>query len=292
MVTKSSSLSKAISTPKNSPYGIRSRCTGGKVSYSSRYTGVIPLKNHKWGARISLNYRPYWLGTYQLEEDAALAYDRAALKLQRSESPINFPPHVYRNEEKSFQSWYSNEEILRMIKDKTYSFKFTNFLRRQTLVNARGIPYQVLFHRKLTQTDVTGNEGFNIPKEHALRYFPLLGNNSDGVQAGKGSIDLTFCDKVHRSWTFQYSYGSSTRTFLFTRGWRQFVAMNELKPGDIVIFYGCAYVEAGQRRNSYMIDIYRHGAENYIADKIGAPVEASKGAEKKHEVKLFGVVIG
>ncbi|XVE65151.1 hypothetical protein DITRI_Ditri07aG0158200 [Diplodiscus trichospermus] len=273
---------------------------GSKMS-SSRFKGVIPLENHKWGARISFKYRAHWLGTYQTEEEAAIAYDRAALKLQKSDIPLNFPCKVYTAQEKLFQSWYTNQEILNMIKDKTYSYNFTGFLaRRQSLarrrnisgglVNAKGISCQLLFHKKLTQTDVTRIKGFHIPKQYALQYLPPLGNSSDGTQMGRGSIDLTFYDRYNRSWNFLYSYRVSTRTFLFTRGWRHFVTVNKLNPGDTVIFYGCQYVDqAGQRRKFYVIDIHRNVAENYT---IVACDDGSRGAVKNNGVKLFGVQIG
>ncbi|XVF10895.1 hypothetical protein REPUB_Repub07fG0222700 [Reevesia pubescens] len=285
---------------------IRSRCSGRGMS-SSRFRGVLPLKNRKWGARICIKHKAHWLGTYQLEEEAAIAYDRAALKLQRNYSPLNFPWKIYTAHEKLFQSGYSNEEILTMIKDKTYSSNFTSFLARQSfarrgisgaLMNAKGISYRLLFHKELTQTDVTHIKGFHIPKDYALQHLPSLGNNSDGDQTRTGSIDLTFYDKYWRSWTFRYSYWSSTKTFLFARGWRYFVTMNKLNLGDTVIFYGCDYVDqAGQRIKFYMLDIHRNVAENYIVGRvadqgIGAYVDGNRGVEKINGVQLFGVKIG
>ncbi|XP_022738383.1 AP2/ERF and B3 domain-containing transcription factor At1g51120-like [Durio zibethinus] len=283
---------------------IRSRCSSDRKS--ARFRGVHPLNNRKWGARISIKYKAYWLGTYQMEEEAAIAYDRAALKLQRNESPLNFPWKIYTTQEKLFQSWYSIQEILTMIRDKTYSSTFTSFLARQSLasrsiaggqINAKGTSYQLLFHKKLTQTDVIHIKGFHIPRDYALQYLPSLGNSSDGGQMGSGSIDLTFYDKYCRSWSFRYSYCSSTKTFLFTRGWRSFVAMNNLNPGDTIMFYGCEHVEAGQKRKSYMLDVHRNVAESYIVGRyaeegIGAYVDGIRGVEKNNGVKLFGVKIG
>ncbi|KAK6262838.1 hypothetical protein QUC31_008654 [Theobroma cacao] len=309
----SSNSNKIIPCRKNSQYRMRSSCSSGRMS-SSRFRGVLALNNSKWGARISLKYRAYWLGTYQVEEEAAIAYDRAALKLHRSDSPLNFPWKIYTAQEKLFQSSYSNEEIMSMIKDKTYTSNLTSFLARESLVrrsmsgcliNAKGISHQLLFHKKLTQTDVAQIKGFHIPKEYALQYLPPLGNSSDGGQMRNDSVDLTFYDKFYRPWTFRYSYWCSTKTFLFTKGWRHFVAMNNLNIADTIMVYGCAFVEEGQSRNFYMIDIHRNDAANYIVGRDaeqgigtqpnivdnGAHVDGISGVERKNGVKLFGIQI-
>ncbi|KAG4171509.1 hypothetical protein ERO13_A12G214100v2 [Gossypium hirsutum] len=257
------------SNNKTTPYQkISGRCSGidtGSRRLSTRFKGVLPLESHKWGARISFNYRAYWLGTYYTEEEAAIAYDRAALKLLKTDASLNLPYNIYTPQEKSFQSWYSDDEILNMIKDKTYSSHFTAFLVHQSLakktlpgslINAKGLSCEMLFHKELTQIDVSDADLFQIPKEYALQFLPPVGNNSSG-----------------------------NGVFLFAKGWRDFVIMNSLNPGDTVIFYGCYHVdEEGQKRMFYMIDIHRNVPEKYIVGE--RYVDGING------VKLFGVRIG
>ncbi|PPD76829.1 hypothetical protein GOBAR_DD26263 [Gossypium barbadense] len=137
----------------------------------------------------------------------------------------------------------------------------------------------MLFHKELTQIDVSNADLFQIPKEYALQFLPPVGNNSSGigVQMGRDSIDITFYDKYYRPWNFRYSYWGRIKVFLFAKGWRDFVIMNSLNPGDTVIFYGCYHVdEEGQKRMFYMIDIHRNVPEKYIVGE--RYVDASKMA--------------
>ncbi|XP_065857289.1 AP2/ERF and B3 domain-containing transcription factor At1g50680-like isoform X1 [Euphorbia lathyris] len=283
---------------------------------ASKFGGVIWLRSGKWGARIAYKYKAYWLGTYDMEEEAATAYDRAAIKLQRSDTPLNFHMQTYTVQETKFQGLYSNEEILEMIKNKTYITKFSSFLANQSLVrefNASnpsrrygGISYQLLFQKELTQTDVTHIKGLYIPKVYAMGHFPpLAGVNSETREGGERmSTELIFYDKHCRPWTFGYSYWKSTQTFVFTKGWRHFLRMNSLKPRDSVFFYICKQQRDNQRKTYYVIDVQRAGTELYglcwIIDmendfwkNINKGIEVVEMKEETdNEVKLFGVQIG
>ncbi|XP_021666223.2 AP2/ERF and B3 domain-containing transcription factor At1g51120-like [Hevea brasiliensis] len=192
-------------------------CSSRARSSSPKFRGVISLRSGKWGAQIAFKYKAYWLGTHDMEEEAAMAYDRAVIKLQRSDAPFNFPMTNYTVQETKFQRRYSNEDILYMIKDKTYLSKFTNYLANQSLLrkyaasnlaNQQGISYQMLFRKELTQTDVVRMKGFHIPKDYAMEYFPPLAgvNSSGGYENGNKSIELTFFDRHCHPWTFRYSY--------------------------------------------------------------------------------------
>lgn len=58
---------------------------------TSGYRGVCKGKGSKWFAQIQINGRHHHLGTHPTKEDAALAYDRAAIKAKGEFATLNFP---------------------------------------------------------------------------------------------------------------------------------------------------------------------------------------------------------
>lgn len=58
---------------------------------SSKYVGVCFRKdNQKWQATVHKNGKQYFIGFFNLEEDAAKAYDRKAKKLKGQFANLNF----------------------------------------------------------------------------------------------------------------------------------------------------------------------------------------------------------
>lgn len=58
---------------------------------SSRFVGVAKERGGTWRAQIQKNEECFWLGSYLYEEDAALAYDRAAEVLFGEFAGLNLP---------------------------------------------------------------------------------------------------------------------------------------------------------------------------------------------------------
>lgn len=72
--------------------GIRSNNTSG-------YKGVSFSKHlMKWQAQICCNKKVTSLGFFNLKEDAAHAYDKAAIEAHGEFAWTNFPPHIYMQE--------------------------------------------------------------------------------------------------------------------------------------------------------------------------------------------------
>jgi len=63
----------------------------GRGKYSSRYKGVYwEIQKSRWRAAIYINYERKHLGYFVSEEDAARAYDRAALECFGEFARLNF----------------------------------------------------------------------------------------------------------------------------------------------------------------------------------------------------------
>jgi hypothetical protein len=62
------------------------------ITKTSQYVGVFLRRDRgKWVAKIGFRNKQYNLGNYDVEEDAALAYDKKALKLYGETARLNFP---------------------------------------------------------------------------------------------------------------------------------------------------------------------------------------------------------
>lgn len=59
---------------------------------SSIYRGVsLDQKSGKWRASVNANNRQYYIGSFEVEIEAAQAFDKAALRLQGEFAILNFP---------------------------------------------------------------------------------------------------------------------------------------------------------------------------------------------------------
>ncbi|XP_071686393.1 AP2/ERF and B3 domain-containing transcription repressor TEM1-like [Rutidosis leptorrhynchoides] len=215
---------------------------------SSRYKGVVPQPNGRWGAQIYEKHQRVWLGTFNEEHEAAKAYDTAVQRFRGRDSVTNFKPLPVDTEEAgleaSFLNSHSKAEIVDMLRKHTYNDEFEQskrnfslkkcplsdgFIRSghgQQLVNAR----EPLFEKTVTPSDVGKLNRLVIPKQHAEKHFPLQsGTTSKGVL-------LHFEDVGMKVWRFRYSYWNSSQSYVLTKGWSRFVKEKNLKAGDIVSF--------------------------------------------------------
>lgn len=63
-----------------------------KKNASSKYKGVHLLKkNNKWSVNIQVNGRNIHIGSFHSEDNAGIAYDRAAIKYFGEFAVLNFP---------------------------------------------------------------------------------------------------------------------------------------------------------------------------------------------------------
>ncbi|XP_020585903.1 AP2/ERF and B3 domain-containing transcription factor At1g51120-like [Phalaenopsis equestris] len=211
----------------------------------SKYEGVIPQHDYRWGAQIFVDHQRIYLGTLNTEVAAARAHDSASLKFYGRYFNRNFLLTELTIYEPHFQSHFSREVILDMIRDGSYEPKFVEFVRTfypkfndsgsialpDASDSFNGVIVKEMFRLQLTSADVERPGILTLPEQHAMQHFPPL-MSTDPVL-------LHFFDRMQRLWEFQYWYSASIQSFVFAGGWDSFLVGMELDVNDVVVYYRC-----------------------------------------------------
>ncbi|XP_030471826.1 AP2/ERF and B3 domain-containing transcription repressor TEM1-like [Syzygium oleosum] len=226
---------------------------------SSKYKGVVPQPNGRWGAQIYEKHQRVWIGTFNEEDEAAMAYDVAAKRFRGRGAVTNFKQRSDTEDcdlEAAFLYSQSKEEILDMLRKHAYYdeleqskrnyFNANGSGKRVSMMEAMGDPSgpgraamacHLLFQKEVTQSDVGKLNRLVIPKQHAEKHFPLRNHTSPSTSKG---VLLNFIDSGGKVWRFRYSYWNSSHSYVLTRGWTRFVKEKSLRAGDIVSFHRSA----------------------------------------------------
>ncbi|CAA7036349.1 unnamed protein product [Microthlaspi erraticum] len=261
---------------------------------SSKFKGVVPQPNGRWGAQIYEKHQRVWLGTFNEEEEAASSYDIAARRFRGRDAVTNFKSTAVENDaESAFLDAHSKSEIVDMLRKHTYADELQQSKRKFLNGNERGCgsaamtmshhshgndgvlraTREVLFEKAVTPSDVGKLNRLVIPKQHAEKHFPLPAMTTTAMTPSptKGVL-INLEDRTGKVWRFRYSYWNSSQSYVLTKGWSRFVKEKNLRAGDVV----CFERSTGPDRQLYIDWKVRSGAEQ-------TPVQTV--------VRLFGVNI-
>jgi len=208
---------------------------------SSRFKGVVPQPNGRWGAQIYERHARVWLGTFADEAAAARAYDVAALRFRGRGAAANFPGPADAAE-MAFLAARPKAEVVDMLRKHTYDDELRQALRSggsggdRSSLGLAVLPRVALFEKAVTPSDVGRLNRLVVPKLHAEKHFPPL---QEGAAADAAPVLLAFEDVGvgdGKVWRFRYSYWTSSQSYVLTRGWSRFVREKGLAAGDTVAF--------------------------------------------------------
>ncbi|XP_026458661.1 AP2/ERF and B3 domain-containing transcription factor At1g51120-like [Papaver somniferum] len=154
-----------------------------------------------------------------------------------------------------------------------------------------------IFQKPLTPSDLGARNRFCIPKKNALQEFPLVNHEENKERVDV--IQMEFLDgrSSKKLLKFEYCYQKTSKIFVLSTGWKNFVKNKGLRKDDIVIFWKRYDIVDfnTEPKISFIIEVVRHCMKDdtRIKEAKGKKnVSENKGRKKRsNSIRLFGAEI-
>ncbi|KAK1390831.1 TF-B3 domain-containing protein [Heracleum sosnowskyi] len=225
------------------------RAKPDKTIRSLSSKGVVALLSGNWAAHVYVNHNWVCIGIFKTEEEAEMAYESTIIKLFN----------------KKFDNIAQEPNIQKQVFiDGTLSCRNVNIPQAQ---RQQKCTRTLLFEKVLTPSDVGQLYRIVVPKIYTSCFSCVSDGNESSSDMRPFNNEVAFYDQSMTLWKFRYCIWKGSNSYVFSRGWKNFVREKDLRSKDKVIFFKCQHVDAASVVHTYFAIDVEYNANRVLDEK-------------------------